>query len=282
MIYILLPVHNRKEITRGFVDCLGTQAYRDFHLVLIDDGSSDGTAEMVRERITDVTVLRGKGNWWWGGSLQRGLNWLEKHSPEPTDIILMINDDVFIKPDFLSSGVDFLLQFPNSLLQANFFDEKTGGVVEMGRSADFKKFEFPITADQQSIKCLSTRGLFMRWDVCKKIGGFRPFLLPHYGSDSEYTIRAGRKGFALRTSPTVYLIPDLSATGIMDGENGISPIALFSKRCTLNPIYWTNFALLVTPLRWIPANVFKVWLRTFWLLRKWARMQKRKLLQQEK
>ena len=69
-IYILLPVHNRKEITRGFVECLKAQTFQDYRLVLIDDGSNDGTADMVKESIPSVTVLRGIGDWWWAGSLQ--------------------------------------------------------------------------------------------------------------------------------------------------------------------------------------------------------------------
>src|SRR5207237_231210 len=45
-IHVLLPVHNRKVTTEKFVRCLKAQAGADWHLVLIDDGSADGTAEM--------------------------------------------------------------------------------------------------------------------------------------------------------------------------------------------------------------------------------------------
>ena len=77
-IYILLPVHNRRELTRDFIDCLKAQTYQNFHLVLIDDGSTDGTDQMVRERIENLTVIRGNGDWWWAGSLQQGFNYLKK------------------------------------------------------------------------------------------------------------------------------------------------------------------------------------------------------------
>ena len=60
-IYILLPVHNRREITRDFIDCLVTQTCQNYHLVLIDDGSTDGTDQMVRERVENLTVIRGNG-----------------------------------------------------------------------------------------------------------------------------------------------------------------------------------------------------------------------------
>ena len=73
-IYILLPVHNRREITRDFIDCLVAQTWQNYHLVLIDDGSTDGTDQMVREQVENLTVIRGKGEWWWAGCLQQGFD----------------------------------------------------------------------------------------------------------------------------------------------------------------------------------------------------------------
>ena len=77
-IYILLPVHNRREITGDFIDCLEAQTWQHYHLVLIDDGSTDGTEQMVRERVENLTVIRGNGDWWWAGCLQQGFNFLKK------------------------------------------------------------------------------------------------------------------------------------------------------------------------------------------------------------
>jgi glycosyltransferase involved in cell wall biosynthesis len=63
-IFILLPVYNRKDMTEKFIRCLKAQTYQNYHLVLIDDGSTDGTEEMVCSYIQDPTMIRGKGNWW--------------------------------------------------------------------------------------------------------------------------------------------------------------------------------------------------------------------------
>ncbi|MEO8935379.1 MAG: glycosyltransferase, partial [Burkholderiaceae bacterium] len=69
-IYILLPVHSRRALTERFIRCLQAQTYTDFHVVLIDDGSTDGTAEMVAALLPGrLTILTGTGDWWWGGSL---------------------------------------------------------------------------------------------------------------------------------------------------------------------------------------------------------------------
>jgi len=144
-------------------------------------------------------------------------------------------------------------------LLARFYDEEQGKVVETGVKADFRCLSFVETDATEEINCLSTRGLFMLWDVCERIGGFYPRLLPHYGSDYEFTIRAGRKGFSLRTNPEIYIVPDLAATGIREAEEVVSVRTLFSRKCVMNPVYWTSFILLAFPVRWIPINLAKIW-----------------------
>ena len=115
-IYILLPVHNRREITRDFIDCLVSQTWQHYHLVLIDDGSTDGTEQMVRERIDNLTVIRGNGDWWWAGSLQQGVNFLKNKGLSPDDYVLIANDDVVFGKDFLSKGISILDKNKQALL----------------------------------------------------------------------------------------------------------------------------------------------------------------------
>ena len=104
-IYILLPVHNRREVTARFIRCLRSQSYRRWHLVLVDDGSTDGTEEMVRGQVSHLTVLKGAGNWRWAGALQQGYRWLTAQRPLKHDITLIINDDTEFGPAFLARGL---------------------------------------------------------------------------------------------------------------------------------------------------------------------------------
>ena len=266
-VYILLPVYNRRNITAGFVDCLKRQTYRNFHLLLIDDGSTDGTENMVRQNIEagKLTVIRGKGNWWWAGSLQQGINRLKQNPPDPSDIILIINDDVVFGNDFIEKAAGEMALFPDSLLLAKRVNEPGGQIIETGLQADFRKMAFSRATSPQEIACLSTRGLFLKWAVLEQIGGFYPRLLPHYGSDYEFTIRARRKGFNLRTSDNVCLTADLSATGVREIPEGTQfrdvLKQLFDKKSAMNPVYRTMFILLTCPGKWIPVHILKTWAR---------------------
>lgn len=261
-VYILLPVHNRRAITEKFIDCLIAQSYSNYHLILIDDGSTDGTDEMVREKIDNLTIIKGSGNWWWAGSLQQGVDWLKQNGVEDRDAIVFMNDDVTFEQDFLQVAVNLLDQQVGMLLP-QVLNEKTGHPEESGVEADMKKLIFITATSPGKINCLPTRGLFMRMSDLRRVGDFYPRLLPHYLSDYEFTIRANRMGVSLLTSPKLLIRLDNEATGFRSFE-GLSFLDFvrryFSKRSASNPIYWTTFILLTSPKSYIPWNVLKVWL----------------------
>jgi predicted SAM-dependent methyltransferase len=136
--------------------------------------------------------------------------------------------------------------------------------LESGVHVDWKTLTFRPVSRAEDINCFSTRGLFLRFADMLEIGGFRPWLLPHYASDYEYTLRARRKGFKFSTAPEVKLwgYEDERTTGIRSTQ-GMSVRqflgAIFTKRALHNPLYWTTFVLLSCPWRYVPVNVLRVW-----------------------
>ncbi len=264
MVYILLPVHNRKEITCGFIECLAAQTFSNYHLVLIDDGSIDGTAEMVQSRIPSTTILQGKGDWWWAGSLQQGLNWLKASGIEDQALVLFMNDDVRFASDYLERAIRLMINKHRTLLLSQFGKSEDGPVMETGVLADFRRLSFEIASSPEKINCLSTRGLFAYWDDIRSIGGFYPTLLPHYLSDYEFTIRAHRKGLKCETSAHLVIEPNIETTGYRAiGKTSVrdSLQKYWSKKSSHNPIYWSSFIVLASEPLWVLPNLLRVWVR---------------------
>lgn len=262
-IYILLPVHNRRDVTERFVECLVAQTYSNYQLVLIDDGSTDSTDQMVRAKINNLTILKGTGDWWWAGSLQHGIDWLERCGPDGQDIAVFANDDITFDAEFLEKAVDILDHHAGgTLLLPQLYDEVTGMPEESGIEADLTRLTFKPAVSPEKINCLSTRGLFMRIADLRRIGCFHPRLLPHYWSDFEFTIRAHRMGFALITSADIAVCLDRQQTGYRDLERcGLIEFVqkTFSKKSVLNPVYYSAFILLAGPMLSAPINIFRVW-----------------------
>ena len=254
MLYILLPIHNRRQLTKEFMKCLQKQTYQDFHLVLIDDGSTDGTADMVCNYLPDTTVIKGKGDWWWGGALHQGYKWIRKHAQDGKDFVLIINDDTSFEKDFLEKAVKFLQNKEKTLLLACTRSIQTGKIYDTGTKIDWAHFTFRNANEGEEIDCLATRGLFVRVEDFLMIGGFHPFLLPHYLSDYEWTIRAKRKGFRLITTLDIWLWNNEITTGYHKVENNIRSV--FSKKSAVNPLYLFNFILLACPLKYKLSAIY--------------------------
>ena len=253
-LYILLPVHNRKQITQRIITCFQQQTFQDYHLLLIDDGSTDGTAEMVRERISSLTILQGTGNWWWGGSLHQGYLWLKSQNVPASSMALIINDDAIFDANYLQTAISILNNRQKTLLISNAYGEVSRRLFDGGVHADWKRLKFSLETNPDKINCASTRGLFLYVSDFLNIGGFYPHLLPHYASDYEFTARAHNKGYALVVDERLKLYADESATGISNfkNEKTYSDFLkhLFSKKYTLHPIYYLNFILLACPWPW--------------------------------
>ncbi len=269
VVYILLPVHNRREITCRFLECLKAQTWQDYHLVLLDDGSTDGTSEAAEQLIQRMTIIKGEGKWWWGGALAVGHHWLMSNPCRPSDVILIINDDTTFGPGFLETGVKILGRSKETLLLAHCYSMQTGKLLEAGVHVDWSRFTFEPASSPGDINCFSTMGLFFRYEDFTKIGGFHPRLLPHFTSDYEFTIRAHRRGFTLLTDPELRVSIDERTTWNKPA-NGMSFVPflkiLFSKKSPVNPWYSITFIALACPWRWKVANWLRICLNTWYLL----------------
>lgn len=264
-VYILLPVHNRREVTRRFVDCLKEQTWQNYHLVLIDDGSIDETQEMVRSEVSALTVLTGIGDWWWAGALQQGYNWLRNQEVKEQDLVLIINDDTEFETNFLENAVNLCREHSRSLLLAESSRRGSDSLVGGGVHVDWRSLTFREATTVDEINCLSTRGLFMAVKDFVALGGFFPKLLPHYLSDYEFTIRAQRRGMKLLAVKSLKIWVDEEATGYHQFDDETFKGFLkkyFSKKSDANPFAWTAFIGLACPWRWKLLNWMRVWYGT--------------------
>jgi GT2 family glycosyltransferase len=94
------------------------------------------------------------------------------------------------------------------------------------------------------------------------VGGFYPHLLPHYLSDYEFTMRAHKKGLKLLVPPDIRLYWNRETTGFREiEERSLLPFLrkYFSKKAAGNPLYWTTFVLLSSPVKYMPIHLAKVW-----------------------
>jgi len=258
MMFIVTCVHNRFSITKNFVSLLKKQTFKEYQLILVDDGN-DHTSEFVASELPRSILLKGK-NLYWGGGLHLAYNYLTSHA-KPDDIIVIINDDCYFENDYLENIKNEVTAYPNAFISSHATALPSGDR-EYQAKIRWPQMHFIPELETGQIQCLSTRGLIFRWQVGMKVGNFKSGWLPHYLSDYEFTYRAWKMGIALVLSDKVKIMFSEETTTNKKLSN-YSLYFYFSKKCATNPFYFTNFALLHAPIYFLPVTIFYIWFRAF-------------------
>jgi len=263
-LYLVTAVHNRRAVTEAFARCVARQTLKAT-LVLVDDGSTDGTADAVKAVLPSAVVLRGDGNLWWAGGLQKGLNWLAAQGLSDDATVAFSNDDVSFADDYLERAVAELHGLaPRSFLVAPGYFHPSGRQSDEAGITHWSRYQYgPFGRHPERIDHATTRTLFMRWGDLRRVGGFHPTLLPHYTSDYEFTIRAHRRGIALVPAQTVAarFYDETTGNHRTRGRTlGQKLRLLFSPRFSFNPVHHFVYIWYAAPLVWkIPC-----WGRVLW------------------
>lgn len=102
-IVTLATCHNRCRKTLNALADLHSQvlpASVSVEHVLVDDGSTDGTAQAVEKRFPDVEIISGTGDLFWAGGMRLGWEELVKH--KEFDYLFAYNDDVRLEKSALA------------------------------------------------------------------------------------------------------------------------------------------------------------------------------------
>ena len=230
MITIVIPVHNRLEFTRQCLACLSAQTYRQFQIVVVDDGSTDGTEIMIMQEFPEVIVLKGDGNLWWTEATNWGIRYAQKQADKRQEnFILTLNDDTRVGPDYLQTMLDAYRKHKPCLIGSVSVDsdnpnklEYAGAAFELytagGRhlSEDYHN-SYQELAERTSYvesHSLPGRGTLIPMEVFDRVGLFNSKKYIHYMSDIEFSVRARKAGYRLIVNVPSVVYEYVEATGI--------------------------------------------------------------------
>lgn len=250
-IHVLLPVHNRLALTEQFLASLDAQSSREpRHLWVIDDGSSDGTGEALRER-DNTTVLTGDGNLWWAGSIHLALQAVLPTLTED-DWVYLANNDTALESDHLDCLLRAARNHPKSIIGSigvEIWSDGTRYPVATGFNPDPQTLEVPgvpgtITEPTPAL-ALAGRGMLLPAAAARRVR-MHPRSMPQHFADLAMTSDLRRQGFALIVEPTARA-DSLERAG-SSTEFRPSVAAMLNKRSQLYlPAMWVFWWQLSTP-----------------------------------
>lgn len=231
-LWICIPVHNRVQLTIKCLEALANQDYAHFSVIVCDDGSTDGTAQIISEKFPEVTLLNGDGNLWWTGATNRCVEYAMRHSTSSGDCVVTLNNDLEIPANYLSSLAAAALKYPGALITSVGYDIRTRRMVSPGyrlswltakaRPIDPATDHLPGDSSVARVTHAAGRGTLIPLEVFSKIGLFDERHLPHYGADYDLSFRAARAGHPVLVCFLAPVYSHVEETGMTSIRKNIS------------------------------------------------------------
>ena len=225
-VYIVTSVHNRRHFTEPFLGCLHQQKWPNLKIIIVDDGSTDGTSEMIREKFPQVILLHGDGNLWWTAATNVGIREALKTATD-SDYVLVINDDLEVNPDYVTNLASFANKHPRSLVGSVIvdFDNQDliddGGITINWWTAKYRIFnrgrrlsEFA-PGHWLEVSTLTGRGILVPVSAFHELGLYDEKHFINCG-DLELPVRSAWKGYRL------YVIYNAIVKSHVDAVQGIN------------------------------------------------------------
>lgn len=218
LVGIVIPVWNAVAYTLACLESLAGLRYPRFEVVVVDNGSADGTAEAVREGYPAVALICNERNMGFAHACNQGLAHVFARGAE---FALLLNNDTLVAPDMLLRLVEAARSYPDAgilgpkICYADrpevpwFTGIRFRGQIYIVRTASPKhqvQSEVPAAVD-----FISGCGMLIRRAVYDAIGGLSEDYFMYY-EDLDFCFQAKHAGFGVIYAPDARMWHALSVS----------------------------------------------------------------------
>ncbi len=168
LLTIVIPVYNRCAIVGRTLDSIGAQTCRDFRLILVDNGSTDGTPDELRRRAAAMpveTVVLEEGRSGAAAARQCGLDAVG------TEWTMFFDSDDTMEPRHVERALEAVRRHPDVEVVGWDVNRHCGG----------RSFRYVFTTCDVMFRSLfngtmGTQRYFARTEIFRRAGGWNPSL----------------------------------------------------------------------------------------------------------
>jgi glycosyltransferase involved in cell wall biosynthesis len=231
---LIVPCFNRRAVTLGCLRHLSNLGlFARFGVILVDDGSTDGTAEAVAEEFPTVEILHGTGDLYWTGAIEWGMRVAFSRG---ASCIVWLNDDTVVAAGAVEAVVTRAEEIGGMVSgqgQITNQSDHTISYFPLYYRGKSNLRTVPVNFEQEEVAVDSCRGnlVAISHHVVESIGYPDGLKIPHVAGDTDYSLRASKAGFPVRVL-TGALVKELCVIPPIEHSwlFGTMPITLLWKR----------------------------------------------------
>lgn len=203
---VVIPNWNGRDLLKKYIPSIvaALDGNPDNEIIVVDNGSEDGSAEFLREHFPSVRVLALERNLGFGGGSNAGFR------AAKNDIVVLLNSDMRVERDFLAPLLDaFTDETVFSVACQIFFSdpnklrEETGLTQLWWENGALRVRHRDDPAIQVPYPCAYGGGGSCAFDRRKflELGGFDELLAPFYMEDTDVGYLAWKRGWKVLYQP---------------------------------------------------------------------------------
>lgn len=210
LVEIIVVSWNRYPDLSECLDSLERLTYSNYHITVVDNGSTDGTPQRILEQYPGVCLLRTGENIGFSAgnnvAIRRVLS-----SLDTVDYILLLNDDTVVEPGFLDSMIKSVAEDPSVGMAAPliYYHDSPEKIWWAATRLNLKSgwklgwhFVPPMRLDRPyDVEVVPGCAMLVRREVVEQVGLLNESLFM-YWEDVEYCIKAKELGYRLLCIPT--------------------------------------------------------------------------------
>ena len=245
-ISVLVLNWNGIHLLKPCLDSILKMTYPNFSVMVVDNGSNDGSNKMVKEDYPMVQLLSLEKNYAYAGGYNKCFNHLKQ---DPSEYLVLLNNDTEVDSRLLDEFIQATEEFGKDNIYGAkifYFHERdriwyAGGVVKLAfgliyhkgiRQFDASEFSKPIKTDYVTGCCL-----FTSWKTIYQMNGFDEGFKQIYCEDVDLCLRAKKEDINCYFWPGAKLWHHISAA--MGGNFG--PRKLIRKYSALSRLWIKHY-----------------------------------------
>jgi hypothetical protein len=196
---VIIPTYNRADLLREALDSLFAQTFTDYEVIVVDDGSTDDTANFLSTLGDRVRVFRQKNQ---GPGAARNLGIANARG----EFVAFLDSDDLWCPWALEVYAQVIADNRNVSFVAGHGEplEKKANLLDHPPQRTFKPSRDFLTASKAGYAFGGTPGMAVKSELLRAVGGFVDEFIN--GEDQDLCLRLGTApGFVRIQSPPLFL-----------------------------------------------------------------------------